>query len=75
MYLLCLPELLSGQSADIQLKSIVGFMACRCPDLCVYLLSVYLMALLSGQSADIQLKSIVSFMACRCPDYVPTVST
>ena len=54
MYLLCLPELLSGQSADIQLKSIVGFMACRCPD---YVL-LCLPELLSGQSADIQLKSI-----------------
>ena len=68
---MCLLDLLSGQSADIQLKSIVSFMAC-------VVLTMYLLCLpdlLSGQSADIRLKSIVSFMACRCPDYVPTVST
>ena len=72
MYLLCLPELLSGQSADIQLKSIV-IVSWHAVVLIMYLLC--LPELLSGQSADIQLKSIVSFMACRCPDYVPTVST
>ena len=71
MYLLCLPELLSGQSADIQLKSIVVSWHAVVLIMCLLCLP----ELLSGQSADIQLKSIVGFMACRCPDYVPTVST